>query len=143
MQSFWNHPELLKFKKYTDKLVTKGCKGNDVTMKNWQKGLKQMQQLAISYGVQYQPENPFGDSTPIPLIPEPDLDETKWVNIPDVGIVGITDKYGDVWKKDGKYIFSAKWLDFMMDGITDGTKYGKVLMKIIKTFDGIPVYGKI
>lgn len=130
-QSFWTHPDLVKFANYSEKLEKSSYKGYQVTKKgNWERGLKKMQQLAISYGIEYNPKSPFEKYAP--------ADQITWIKLETGETIGITTRKDipDHAKKDGLHVFNAHWLDFMMYPIKDKKTAQKALIKLFTTFDG-------
>ena len=131
MQSFWTHPELQKFEEYSKKAKVKKDVINDLDGKNnWERGLKKMQQLAIGYGINYNPESPFK----IKKLPDPIV----WIKTKRNEIVGITNRESVLdHKKFGDYhVFSAKWLEMMICGAKDKKAKLNGLIKAFILFDG-------
>jgi len=125
IQSFWTHPELLKFVKYGELLAKNDGKKTKINLKNWKKGKKMMQQLGIGYGIDYNPDPPFQLNSDI-----------TWIELENGTIIGLSDESGDHWKVGGKYVFSAKWLDYMVGDYTDKNKAKKFICTLISKFDG-------
>ena len=97
---------------------------------NWERGLKKMQQLAISYGIEYNPKSPFENSD----LPEP----ITWIKLKNGETIGITTRKDipDHAKKDGFHVFNAHWLDFMLYPIKDKKKAQNTIVRIFTTFNG-------
>ena len=126
---FYRHPEYLKFKKYTENLMKRAEKSNKVT-RNWERGREKMKLLALTYNVDYNPEPPF-DRKP----------KTVWFKLDDGLLIGVSDKSGDHWIEDGKHVFSARWLDYMMYPVKDKDVNTNFLIALITEFEGELLHG--
>ncbi len=130
-QSFWTHPDLVQFANYSEKLRKKRYFGYKVPKKgNWERGLKKVQQLAISYGIEYNPKSPFEKyDTPEPI---------TWIKLKTGETIGITNRENipDHVKKGEYHVFNAHWLDFMIYPIKNKKRAQETLIKLITTFDG-------
>lgn len=108
MQSFWTHPDYVRFNKYTNMLNSKFESFDRAELSdhraNWERGFSKIQQLAEKYGIHYNPRVFFIQ------------DEITWVKPDsrlDLEVFGIREcKHGQdpIEEIDGHYVFDIRFL---------------------------------
>lgn len=140
-QSFWGTSEYQTFKKYTDRLeqTHKQMTEDELKkeVKNWQKGVEKMKQLAIGYDVDYKP--------PVPsFLSYSEKDSIHWISFKklDGFTIGLWD--GPNRTIDGKPVFDPAYLDMEMAGVEKLTELHFTdaivrFLDVMRKFDGVVV----
>ena len=141
MNSFWGHPEYQQFKKYTDKLEKTHMEMSEDVLKkevkNWNKGVEKMRQIAIGYDIDYEAPNPS-------FLTYSEKDSIHWVSFKklDGFTIGLWD--GPNRTIDGKPVFDPAYLDMEMAGIENLTEMHFTdaviaFLDVMRRFDGVVV----
>jgi len=140
-QSLWTNPEYLKFKKYTDHLeaMHQQMREDELksAVKNWQRGVEKMTQLAIGYDVEFVAPNPS-------FLTYSEKDSITWISFKklDGFTVGLWD--GPNRTIDGKPVFDPAYLDLELSDVSSLTEMHftdaiVAFLGVMRKFDGVVV----
>jgi len=142
-QSFWSSKEYQEFLRYTESLSKKHLNMSDIELKqavkNWQRGVEKMTQIAIGFDVIYE--------APVPsFLTYSKKDSITWITLTklDGYKIGLWD--GECTTIDGHPVFNPEYLNFSLavNGISDITELDfpatrLAMMAVFKEFDGQPI----
>jgi len=140
-QSFWSDNTYVTFKKYTDRLEKTHMEMSESDLKrevkNWQKGVEKMKQVAIGYDIEYEAPSPS-------FLTYSEKDSIHWVSFKklDGFTIGLWDGPNRVI--DGKPVFDPAYLDMEMAGVENlkeqhFTDAVVSFLGVMKKFDGVVV----
>ena len=140
-QSFWSHPDYITFKKYTDHLESMHQQMREdelkSAVKNWQKGVDKMTQLAIGYDVEFVPPTPS-------FLSYSEKDSITWISFKKLDGFTIGLWGGPNRTIDGKPVFDPAYLDMELSGVKDLTEMAftdsiVAFLNVMRKFDGVVV----